>query len=206
LATWWMMSNSSTSEPPVEDNQALTVVPAPEPKEEPAPIDPPKEEPAEIEVPETPPPPPPKEAKKKPAIKKKAPAPKPFDVNPSLDLIIGKLTTSMQRLRTRTRVGAFTNGSPTAKVTLTIDGELETKDDLNGHPFRFYLYSNNPSDYKRKKAIHNENLTLQSIGNDFYQLNLEVVQQLREGLYYFVVEDQQSKKILAANKFEIEKL
>jgi len=112
----------------------------------------------------------------------------------------------MQRLRTRTRVGAFTNGSQTAKVTLTIDGDLETKEDLNGHPFRFFLYSNNPEHFYNQKAIYKEDLSLQANGENLYQLNIEVVQQLQEGLYYYVLHDLQSKQVLAANKFEIEKL
>ncbi|MEL6926124.1 MAG: hypothetical protein AAFO94_18930, partial [Bacteroidota bacterium] len=215
LGGWWMMSNAQAPDSvslETEKVEPASPIPPSTPTTQPSP--PAKEdddEPLELEVPEEkvtlPDVPIVKEEKEQtpdvvPEIKSYAsPKRSPFAPNPELDLLVGELASTMTEVRTRTRVGAFSDG--TAKVTLIVTGSFPSEKDLSGHKFRFYLYSSNPADYRQKRPLKSTDFSLDQSSPGNYSVDFQSVQQLGEGRYYYLMIDETLGKNLLSSQLEV---
>lgn len=77
------------------------------------------------------------------------------------------------------------------KVRLPVSGILETSADKVDVPFRLLLFSNKKGDYENFKPILKRNLDFKK-DSDVFRFSLNTEMRLPQGLYYFLIENEDS--------------
>ncbi len=170
--------------PPVEENTPATSFPTDEQPSEEAPVSPPSA-PA--------PAPPTNQAASPPPIAAN------FEPNPAFESLLG----------TQLRSGdyEFSLSAPqstSTPQTLAFDGQLttdETQADLP--PFRLLIFSNDPRAFEQYQAIFAAPLSFTAEDASVFSFQAQPDETLTPGLYYYLIEDEDSGMMYLAGKVEV---
>ena len=120
-----------------------------------------------------------------------------FQPNPNLENLIGSDTKGSNfdfQISIPTNI-AF-------KSNIQAKGNLTTKENLNDHAFRWLLFSNKTSDYKSFKPLISQALVFLE-KNQTFAFEINEKNNFPKGLYYYLIEDENSKEVFAVGKLFI---
>lgn len=155
----------------------------------------------------------PKEENKKQPTQKKSPikeekkAPRiyaDFQVNPDLESFVGnKMRADDTELVISSPVQNAALKIINENVNLLFSGKINTDKNEIDIPLRLLFFSNKKEDYGNFNFIFAENLSFEKAENIF-QFKLDKNIELTPGLYYYLIEDEESGEVYFANKIIVE--
>ena len=132
-----------------------------------------------------------------PNIKKSPPIAANFDVNPLLE---SEMREGLRGVEIEVQLNQPANNTRFVEgASILFSGQLETDYALDELDLRLLIFTNKVADYQNFEPIEEKAILFK----DDFSFELNAIQSLSQGLYYFIIEDLNEETFLKVGKFEI---
>jgi len=128
-----------------------------------------------------------------------------FNTNRSLEKLVKKTNKTRRQFQiiSDNLIRDFSLEYPDNKVGFEYKGKFYAKDDLAAKNLKIHLFSNKEEDFQNFSTLATHDFVVNNIGFDMFDFAYRKTYYLTPGLYYFLIQDEETGKIYYANKFEV---
>jgi len=125
-----------------------------------------------------------------------------FVPNPALEFMIGNnlRADDFQWAETRPQQDV-TLSTTDASLDFQFAGRLIAESDISGLELKLHLFSNDPAAFDTFSPLYSFDLTLQEDAESNYVIDFQKSIPLKQGLYYYLIEDYETEQIYRVEKF-----